>query len=249
MIEINTNFEKSKFYHVMNRGIAKQIIFEDNSDNETYLKLLNECSKKRNITIICYCLMLNHAHIICQDLNNNIGDFMRDFNSIYAKYFNKKYDRVGTLFQAPYLKKQITNESYLMQAFHYVIKNPENDNICPYRKYEWSSYKYFYNNDYFVDTSIIRSILGYQGLDNFLNDEYFTNEASNYIESQCEKIPDYKAVKLIKEKYNIKTASVIRTFNKEKRDEVISFLRKSGLSLRQIERITGVSRGISQRVL
>lgn len=249
MISINTNFENSNFYHVMNRGIAKQIIFEESSDNEVYLEMLKEYSEKHNIVIICYCLMLNHSHMICQDPNNKISDFMRDFNSTYAKYFNKKYDRVGTLFQAPFLKKPITNESYLMQAFHYVLKNPENDNICPYAEYKWSSYAKFYNKDYFVDTSIIRGILGYQKLDNFLNDDTITNIATNDFESQCERITDYKAVELIKEQYHIKTASVIRTFSKEKRDEAISFLRKSGLSIRQIERLTGVSKGIAQRIL
>ena len=100
-----------------------------------------------------------------------------------------------------------------------------------------------------MDTSIIRNILGNQNLDNFLESDSFSNVVLYNGPSQCDKIPDYKAVEFIKKKYNIKTASVIRTFSKEKRDDAISFLRKSGLSLRQIERITGVSRGISQRIL
>ena len=135
MINYKENFEESRFFHVMVRGIAKQIIFEDNFDNQHFLNLLEEYSVKHNIKVVCYCLMYNHVHIECQDFNENLSQFMSELCSTYARYFNKKYERCGSLFQRPYKKKVINHEAYLVQVFHYIIRNPEKDGICQYQKY------------------------------------------------------------------------------------------------------------------
>lgn len=70
------------------------------------------------------------------------------------------------------------------------------------------------------------------------------------IENFCiDKTSDYFAKKLIMSKFNIKTASEIKSFNKEERRKAVLLLKNSGLSIRQIERLTGVSRGICQRII
>ena len=55
------------YYHIMARGIDKQIIFEDNKDKENYLKFLKESKDLYDIKIVAYCLMLNHVHLIVYD--------------------------------------------------------------------------------------------------------------------------------------------------------------------------------------
>lgn len=136
MENLNANFEESKFYHVYARGIAKQIIFEETSDSQHFLNLLKSYSKKYKITIVCYCLMINHVHFICQDTDDNIKFMMNNLCSTYARYFNKKYERTGTLFQRPYKKKIIKNDAYLLSAFRYIITNPEKDGVCSYKTYK-----------------------------------------------------------------------------------------------------------------
>lgn len=92
-------------------------------------------------------------------------------------------------------------------------------------------------------------MLGKQDIDSFLQTESAENDAKTFLECNEGRLTDSQATKIIKEYYNVRSASVIRTFDKSKRDEAIIFLRLQGLSLRQIERLTGVSRGISQHIL
>lgn len=249
MTTYKDNFEESRYFHIMIRGIAKQIIFEDNFDNQYFLNLLKEYSFKHNIKVICYCLMYNHAHIECQDFDENISQFMSDLCATYARYFNKKYERCGSLFQRPYKKKIINNEAYLMQVFHYIMRNPEKDGICPYRDYYWSSYKFINSQNHFTDTEIILDILGGESLDSYLSTA-IEEDKVQLIDNFCkDKTSDFLAKKFITSKFNIKTASEIKSFNKEDRREAILLLKNYGLSIRQIERLTGVSRGICQNIL
>ena len=88
---------------------------------------------------------------------------------------------------------------------------------------------------------------GRYNLDVFLEDEraadYSFNEGSDFV-----KITDRIAVTEIKERFNIKTTTIIRSFTKEKRDEAIRWLKFKGYSVRQIERLTGVGRGEIQNI-
>lgn len=249
MNKFKGNFEDSNFYHVLTRGIAKQIIFEDAKDSKYFLKLLEKYSEKYEISIICYCLMINHVHIICQDSNKKVASMMADICSTYAKYFNRKYERIGSLFQRPYKKKLITTDSYLLTAFRYVIKNPEKDMICKYQKYEWSSYKFIFDEAHFTDATLIVDMIGEQQLENFLSQNEYSDNMLYDLELEPDKKSSVLVLEKFKNKYHIRSATSIRSFAKEKRNEAILYLHDSGLSIRQIERFTGISRGITQRVL
>jgi putative transposase len=57
----------------------------------------------------------------------------------YSRYFNKKYHRVGPLFQDRFKASMITSDSYLQHISRYIHLNP----VKNYKNYEWSSYKYY----------------------------------------------------------------------------------------------------------
>lgn len=105
-----------------------------------------------------------------------------------------------------------------------------------------------------VDSSIIFEILKNEDLDHFLqsnietDNDCLNNDYANFRDS-LEKITRSDLLNMVKSKYSISSASVIRTFNKPKRDEAVIFLRNNGLSIRQIEKLTGVSRGITQKII
>ena len=249
MKNLKGNVEESNFYHVYMRGLAKQIIFEEASDNKMFLYFLKAYSKTYNIKIISYCLMINHVHILCQDSENNIPSFMHILCSMYARYFNKKYERVGALFQRPYKKKLIKNDLHLLTVFRYIIKNPEKDGICPYQEYKWSSYCLFYHKNSLVDVSLVKDLLDGLNVDAFLKDDKYEENEEFYSDFEQVAISNSQAKELIKSKFNITSPSLIRCFNKQKRNEAVIYLKSLGLSIRQIERLTGVSRGISQNIL
>ena len=89
-------------YHVMLRGINKQIIFESPLDYGKFLNLLYQMvypideSRKPmppKCIIYAYCLMPNHVHLLIQEKNQNLSNIIKQIAAAYALYFNKKYER------------------------------------------------------------------------------------------------------------------------------------------------------------
>lgn len=160
------------YYHIYNRGVEKRVIFEDEADYKTfigYLKLYlsppnlqglalkDESGKNippshipRNfnteIELIAYCLMPNHFHFfIRQNTDRGMAEFMQSVVQKYVMYFNKKYKRIGTLFQGRYKTVHVTNEGQFTYITKYIHRNPIN--ILPsgpgpegLREYKYSSY-------------------------------------------------------------------------------------------------------------
>lgn len=134
-------------YHVIVRGNRKASLFYSRLDNMTYLEMLKETLdyyKEANYSIICYCLMTNHIHLLIKTDKEPLSKFMCKLNSCYSKYFNSKYNLVGHVFQGPYSAKIIIDEAQLLENSRYIHLNPVRANMVKKPEdYEWSSYKCF----------------------------------------------------------------------------------------------------------
>ncbi len=89
--------ESAGFHHIYNCGVEKRKIFMDEKDKDKFLELVCEVSKLYHFTIHSYCLMDNHYHLFLENTLENLSLGMRQINASYAKYFNKRYNRVGHL--------------------------------------------------------------------------------------------------------------------------------------------------------
>ena len=87
------------FYHVMNRGRARNNIFFKETHYLTFLKVLEETCERFDCTIHSYCLMPNHYHILVQTLHPNLSRAMKHINGIYTQRFNKLQKIDGPLFR------------------------------------------------------------------------------------------------------------------------------------------------------
>jgi len=111
------------FYHVYNRGSEKRTIFRDPPDYFRFLKLLKNNKNRFWVKILCYCLLPNHFHLLVKG-GCQLSDFMRVVGVGYAMYFNKRYKRVGPLFQGRFKSKLIDCEAGLLQVSRYIHQNP-----------------------------------------------------------------------------------------------------------------------------
>jgi len=129
-------------FHIYNRGNHKRNIFLEESDYLFYLKKLREYKEKYNITILCYCLMPNHFHLLLrQDSDVPTYKLMSSLHTSYSMYFNRKYNKVGHLFQGKYKQKEVDKDEYLLQLSAYIHFNPIKDSLVEeLYKYQWSSY-------------------------------------------------------------------------------------------------------------
>lgn len=167
------------YYHLYNRGVAKQPIFLDNQDYKTFLSYLKiylnpiepnlkiaPSKKLKNYTdeiiLLAYCLMPNHFHLFMFQKNpRSITDFMRSLGTKYSTYFNKKYHRVGPVFQGNYKAVRVESEEQFIYLSKYIHRNPAPDH--PARSnlagYKYSSYQNYLNlfNQNWVKTKEILS--------------------------------------------------------------------------------------------
>lgn len=165
-------YVKNGYYHIYNRGVEKRIIFQDNDDYTTFLYLLKyylspefqtlklphetiESYKlirprplvnlSEEVNLIAYCLMPNHFHLLINQITiDGMTKLMRRLSTTYVMYFNKKYERVGPLFQGKYKASRIKEDSYLLHLSRYIHLNPEelltrSDLVS----YPYSSYPYY----------------------------------------------------------------------------------------------------------
>lgn len=143
-------FQNGEIYHVYNRGTNKMDIFDSEQDYKRFMQLMYICNQSKAVqlsilsreekrveklfsqergtplvSILAYCLMPNHFHILVrQEVENGISIFMRKLATGYSMYFNKNTKRTGTLFQGKFRSKHIGDTWYLNHIFSYIHSNP-----------------------------------------------------------------------------------------------------------------------------
>jgi len=118
-------YEKGHYYHIYNRGNNRQDIFFEEKNYDYLVKLLEKNKEKYNLTIVAYCLMPNHYHLLIrQDGDSQISQFIRSTFQSYVQAINRAYDRSGRLFEKQGDGKEVDDEGYLMHVCRYIHLNP-----------------------------------------------------------------------------------------------------------------------------
>lgn len=155
-------------YHVYNRGVERRTIFLEADDYKTFINrfdqllsdpntLTNQRRRGRKggdrlhsyhgaVELLAYCLMPNHFHLLIRQIQQDtLPKFMSSLMTSYSMYFNRKYDRVGSLFQGRYKAALIENDGYYTHISRYIHLNPV-DIARSYQTYPYSSYANYVAN-------------------------------------------------------------------------------------------------------
>ncbi len=257
---------ESKTYHIMIRGNERKNLFIDNEDKVRFLDTLYEKNKEKNYEVLAYCIMDNHVHLLIDEGRDEIARIMKRINVSYAYYFNKKYKRVGHLFQDRFKSEVIDSDSYLLSAARYIHRNPVKAAITSEAaQYEWSSYNSYVRQNTYLNSIVHKGVI----LELFSQDRQraielfieYTNKDSEdqFIEYKEEEpvqekpIQNEKDAKAVIQEYldgkglalsDLKNRSYIN-----QRNELIRNLKtSSNLSIRELAHILGFDRNIIQRV-
>ncbi|MFH1075170.1 MAG: transposase [Candidatus Firestonebacteria bacterium] len=127
-------------YHICQRGNCKQAIFYDNNDKEYYLELLKSMALRYEMSILAYCLMKNHVHLIVIPKNDrSLSMSFRGINGTYGFYFNRKYGKSGHVWGDRYFSKSLDSK-HLAIAVRYVERNPVRTGLVKKSEdWRWSS--------------------------------------------------------------------------------------------------------------
>lgn len=239
---------KTGIYHVIVRGIGQQVIFYEEDDFRRYLNTIKKLSLENGVSVLGYCLMTNHVHLLVKEENRDISVFMKSLGVSYAYWYNCKYERTGHVFQDRFKSECVEDDAYLLTVIRYIHQNPVKASITSKaEEYKWSSCAAYYRADQntakFPDTSLILCVLHNEKTIAIERLREFTDEGNEDHCLDCstsKRIGESEANEITRRIMKDKSVTALHKMDQDSRSKILSKLRSSGLSLRQICRITGL---------
>ncbi|HHY81981.1 MAG TPA: transposase [Clostridiales bacterium] len=251
----------SGYYHIMLRGNERNNIFKGDEDKHRFIEIMHEKKKNNRFYLHAFCLMDNHVHLLLREGMEDVAAVMKRITVSYVHYFNKKYKRVGHLFQDRFKSEAVEQDRYLLTLTRYIHQNPVKAGIVKRASdYKWSSYNSYLNNDNencFAKMLDTDTILGFFSEDKDVAiekyKEYMNEECDDtYIDlkDDTEIIDEKEArelfLKMLMDKgYESNNSQMAQISN----DLIKEFRQKTHLSVRKIAAITGLSKDKVSKIL
>jgi REP element-mobilizing transposase RayT len=231
----------------MLRGINRQQIFMDSEDNLKFLYILKDCKAISCFELYAYCLMGNHVHLLIKPTSEPLEQIFKRVGTRYVYWYNEKYGRTGHLFQDRFKSEPVDDEQYFLTVLRYIHRNPIRAKITnAISAYPWSSYSEYVDNKDIIDTAFA---FGLMGEDNFTVFHKINDDTPCMEESETPtRINDGEAKALMREWFGCDTENGFQRLERIKQRESMVKMKANGMSIRQICRLTGVGKGIVERV-
>ncbi|WP_283169665.1 transposase [Curtanaerobium respiraculi] len=238
---------EADIYHVTQRGSGRHLIFEDDADRDRFLEVLSQELDDRSADLYAFALMGNHVHLLLRSDMAALARIMQNCGRRYAVYYNRRHDHIGHLMQGRYGSVPIKGDAQLMETVRYIHRNPIEAGLSKTCLFEWSSYREYVGSPRLCTTAPVLDLFG--GVRQF----------ADFHKAQCDesslahrskpilRLSDAAALETLEDVLCEAGLGEVPVESKVRRDEVLAELRLRGLSIRQIERLTGIGRGIVSR--
>jgi len=117
-------YQQGTFYHVLNRGNERRVIFRDDHDREGFMDRLGRCSERFSLRVYAYVLMSNHYHLLVRTSEANLSAAIQWLGVSYSIWYNVRHHRSGHLFQGRFKSFLIAEDAYLYRLLLYIHRNP-----------------------------------------------------------------------------------------------------------------------------
>jgi len=127
-------------HHVVQRGNRRQQTFFCDADYKYYIRLISEAAAHCDSTILAYCLMPNHVHLVVIPKDKTgLAKLFQEAHKQYTRYINQRNDWRGHLWQERFHSFAM-DERHLLAAVRYVELNPVRAKLCDHAwDWHWSS--------------------------------------------------------------------------------------------------------------
>jgi len=238
---------QSGIYHVMLRGINQQQIFEESEDYERFLQIIKDCKAISEFKLYAYCLMGNHIHLLLKEEKEPIEQIMKRISGRFVYWYNIKYQRNGHLYQDRFKSETVEENEYFKTVIRYIHQNPIKANLCKrVCDYKYSSYQEFYNDSDLIDKEFVLDVIPLEIFEEF-NNTIIKDNCLDIDEKSVVRVTDEQAGRIIYKYSKCRSVAEFQNLSTKQRDKCLLKLRESGLSIRQISRLTGVSYGIVRK--
>ena len=231
---------RTNIYHVMLRGINRQTIFEDNEDMYVFMTELKRCKDISDFKLHAFCLMPNHIHLLLETGKEPLEIIFKRLGSRYAVWYNRKYERVGHLFQDRFRSEKVETEAYFRTVLRYIMQNPMKAHLeAKPGSYKWSSFlAYERGAGSLTDTQYAVDLFGQrETLINYLCE---TNEDKVMDEGDfIPRISDMRAKEIMEQITDCSSTPEFQSLEKDLQNQYMKKMYDRGMSIRQISRLTG----------
>jgi putative transposase len=197
-----------------------------------------------------YCLMDNHVHLLLKEAEEEISKVMMRISSSYVLWYNIKYARCGHLFQERFKSENVEDTKYFLTVLRYIHQNPLKAGlVISVWDSQWTSINEYLHRGKLVDID--------RGLRLFSPDrkvaiKWFKIFMEEHNNDQCleyvVRMSDGEVREFLR-LLGITSSSMIQKLDKEKRDVILRDLKElEGVSIRQLSRITGISKSVIGRI-
>ncbi|RXJ00345.1 transposase [Anaerobacillus alkaliphilus] len=243
---------RSGIYHVMIRGINKQIIFEEEEDKRVFLVTLKKYKDICKFELYGYCLMDNHIHLLIRELEETISTVVKRISSSYVYWYNFKYERKGHLFQERFKSETVEDKRYFLTVLRYIHQNPQNAGLSnDIFDTKWTSINEYINKSKIVDTDYALNLFSNnrnEALRLFIEYNKETNDDACMEETDMIRVQDLEIKKYLLD-HGIVNTNQLQQMKREDRDDFLRKLKKiNGVSIRQLSRVTGISKNVIARI-
>jgi len=156
-------FAAGLLYHVIVRGNQRRKTFRHDDDYRAYLDRLEKYCTQCQVRIYAYCLMPNHVHLLVETGSTPLAKFMQGVQQSYTQYFNRRYRKVGHLFQGRYKAIICDRDKYLLALVRYIHLNAVRAKLATRpERYRYSGHNSYLNNgtSKIVETTPVLKLMG-----------------------------------------------------------------------------------------
>ena len=236
---------ESRIYHVMLRGVNRQQIFYDEEDYTCFINMLKHYKMICGYRLHAYCLMGNHIHLLIQENEEPLEKIFKRLGAAFVYWYNAKYERVGHLFQDRFKSETVNGDAHFLIVLRYILRNPVKAGLCTQvEEYPYSSAgAYLCDADDITDKELALSLAAKGELSAFIKEEE-NDKCLDVEETVRSHLTDTAACELIVREFGVLTPSVGKAKERAALNASIRRLLAAGVSVRQLSRLSGLSKKI-----
>ena len=237
---------ESGIYHVMLRGTGRKLIFLEDSDCERFITILRKVKEQSGFDLYAFCLMGNHVHLLLKENREPLEIVFKRIGVAYAAYFNRKYDQHGHLFQDRFRSEPVTTDAYFMDVFRYICQNPVKAGLTKdFLEYRWLECSGVRETCDLTDSAAPYTLWTGPELLDFLR-QPGTMDHIDYQDTR--RLTDQEAMERLKKAVKCQNVQQIALFDEPEKKAAVKAARRAGISIRQLSRITGISKAVIERL-
>ena len=191
--------------------------------------------------------MSNHIHLLIKEQKEPIEQIIKRIATRFVYWYNIKYRRAGHLFQDRFKSEPVESDSYFLTVLRYIHQNPVKACMCKKpQDYKYSSYNEFFVDSDFLDKSFVFNLIPQETFSKF-NTETTRESCLDIKDDYRTKVTEEEARRIFEQISKCKNVAEFQALDIKSRDKYLMKLKSNGLSIRQINRLTGTSYYVVQK--